>query len=866
MDQDLAILTAGLVANSFDDLNLASETDIAEALRSQLTAAGLWERLAGVDLGVAPGNGRLPTWSDPGLTIDEHLSDRLIDAWASEVPPAPDDGMQWFLRLAVHDIEAANQLRRVGPISGRTVVPVIRQQLDHFVWRWPLRVGIVDGPQSQSWLDRLRAERFSADVYDAEIVDPTSTDPYEIVILDASLGITRDDPVALTVHQSACVIVLASESPEVTLGPTADLFECPITIALQTGDVFWWHEFYRELTHDIPIDAAITAAHPSALITADDTILAATAIAQWLMLAVGDTPEVAPIIDEMRGWDFLHEDEGGSQISHRVRDLRRRGTTPSVEFHGRRAAASSPPPPEPEAVGGRRLVAEFWDGDTPRRKVLPPATELLLEIRIAVPEQGEIAADQGFADPEATGPTALLEIVVTSAVWAAPQRATMSLPMDHRHQPSQPVAFSFTSPTSGNVVEFEIVVLFKNRPLQAATLTATCRDQSTPRDRPTLIVHSLSSPSEPTDELTPADASIDARGAELRNQATDAILVIDVQGQLKSFEDQLSRVLGVPGAPGNLDHVDVLDMLIKVARKGSELRTLLAELDLATATSINLLISAFTPVLPIELAYEGTPPQRGAKLCGHVTNPPATGETCDRTSKRVVCPYAFWGMHRSIARTVQSSRRSRSTAPGSLPITMVLYGATRIADDGVTAGPTPTGDVLAATQQLFGSTDDKPVSSWTQWTQRVKSDKPQLLVMLAHTETENGEVALHIGKTSFLARPDVGGAVIRAGDAPRPIVVMMACASAALGDPFGTLPGMFAAHGAAAVVGTLSKMTGPNGAVATIEVLRAIRDAADAGAPLSTAVQHARRALVENNQVLGLLLVTHGEVDTIVRT
>ncbi len=91
----------------------------------------------------------------------------------------------------------------------------------------------------------------------------------------------------------------------------------------------------------------------------------------------------------------------------------------------------------------------------------------------------------------------------------------------------------------------------------------------------------------------------------------------------------------------------------------------------------------------------------------------------------------------------------------------------------------------------------------------MKTDKPNLLVVLGHTMVEGGETNLYIGKDSALARVEVSAAELRAADSPPPLVLLIACATAALGDPFGTLPGTFTAKGAGAVVGTLSKIIGP---------------------------------------------------------
>ena len=70
------------------------------------------------------------------------------------------------------------------------------------------------------------------------------------------------------------------------------------------------------------------------------------------------------------------------------------------------------------------------------------------------------------------------------------------------------------------------------------------------------------------------------------------------------------------------------------------------------------------------------------------------GQACDKAVARRVCPYAFWGLHRSIARTVQWHKdRKKAAQPWTTTISAssVLYGATVIADDGAPE-PLPTAE------------------------------------------------------------------------------------------------------------------------------------------------------------------------------
>ena len=92
-------------------------------------------------------------------------------------------------------------------------------------------------------------------------------------------------------------------------------------------------------------------------------------------------------------------------------------------------------------------------------------------------------------------------------------------------------------------------------------------------------------------------------------------------------------------------------------------------------------------------------------------------------------------------------------------------------------------------------------------------------------------------------------------------MLLIACSSANLGDPFGTLPGALTAKGAGAVVGTLSKIVGPQGATATTHLLDSVHNAVGKES-VGDAVARARYTLVKEKRPIGLLLVSHGELDT----
>ncbi|HEX5860026.1 MAG TPA: hypothetical protein VFY91_18100 [Microbacterium sp.] len=686
-------------------------------------------------------------------------------------------------------------------------------------------------------------------------------------------------------------------------------------------------EMCHDLPIDVAVEIVARHRGTDALMAGPRRGLDITASAHWFAAVAPDVPELEAALAGLAAWDWTSEGGGttaGARIIRRARDS---GADPhTVILAGTRSIpfppsvpvemTPSPPPastgaiplpppastgaiplppptsageapsPPPVPVGAerpgdvatttppadeqrvrdqpRRLVARVWDGEAVVDSVLPPARDLRLAVRIALPERGDVGADEpapslSFGEQS----TVELQVAVRSDVWdvqPAPQKISVS--RDKPAVPSSWAVFPFSTPAEGGLVSVEIVLLYRGKPLQAATYVSPVRSIGLPGERPTLITFALSGPDEPTEDLRPVAAHLDGRRSDLVHLGGHggAVTISDVQDKLDAIEDRVSRVLGVTGAPDSFEDERAVTLLISLARLGSELTTLLEPLHLGNASSINMLVNPQTPVLPLELAYAGPPPDpQRARLCAHITEPPPLGEACARVSTRIVCPYAFWGLHRSIARTVASEEEDGGGSPtASGAASTILYAATVIADDGAPS-PKPTDTVLVSAEQTFRSVTR--VTSWRAWRKAVRTVKPDLLVVLGHTLREGSETRLYIGKRSSIARVDISAALLRSEGSPKPLVLLIACSSAALGDSFGTLPGALTAKGAGAVVGTLSKIVGPQGAAATVQLLQALHEAEGKGS-VGDAVAVARYALVGQKRPIGLLLVSHGELDS----
>lgn len=912
-----ATLAAGILRNLIILPGARTDSNYVSGLLTEaLTPSAVWQsgHLPPELRGEKAHGHPLPRWHSVTLTPDQ--SKALNLAWRRALPKRG-KGMRNYLRLRVDTPADVRRLRDIHEIDGMTIVPSLdsRGGPGFLEWRWPLRVGVVRGPSAEEWLMDVRDSTHLDMVFEAELFKPTGA--YDIVMMDDRVLRSLKPEWIHLLSKVACVIVAGFSEVEQMLNELERRVKPAIAVAFNAPPAAWWGRFFHELCHDVPVDVAVELATGfrgiDGMMAGPQWGLDITASAHWFAAVAPDLPSLEPGLRDYPPWEWSEEGGGTTRGVQEVRRARFAGADPRVVTPEHDVPASGygldldelefsiVRPSETEQLPAaqpaqpRRLVARVYDGDSLIESVLPPQRDLRLAVRIAIPERGDVSNPDPMPESfEELGPTVPLQVRVSSDVWREqPRPQWVSLPKNKKSEPSTWAVFELTTPDAGSLVSIDIMVLYQGKPLQGATYESPIRAFRVPgevptmrtsefpapgevptartsppsgrKERPTLRASRLSGPDEPTDDLKPVDVTLDGRDGDLRRVDGEhgVVYIRNAQEILNSIDQRISKVLGVTGAPDSFDDSRALELLIDLARLGSRLRKLLDQLKLGNAKSINVSVSRDSPVLPLELAYAADPPDpKRAKLCRHVTqsDPPALGEACSRAGTRTVCPYAFWGLHRSISRTVWSAPPRRSTSALSTVTASdfsILYAATVIADNGA-AEPKPSDSVLAAAREAF--TLVTRVTSWTAWRKAVKDIRPNLLVVLGHTTLGN-ETRLYIGKNSAVSMTDISTALLRSANSPKPLVLLIACSSASLGDAFGTLPGALTAEGAGAVVGTLSKIIGPQGAAATTHLLSSLHKAAGKES-VGDAVAKARYSLVNQKHPIGLLLVSHGELDT----
>ncbi len=817
--------------------------------------------------------------------FDAAIAGRLADALRSALVQAGDQATvsplhaSRYLRLHVKTSADARLLQQLAPIDDFIVVPSLSSNRDDFEWSWPLRIEIADSSQpvvADSWRGALEASMFSGSHYSVTAGGGGGGDEWaDIVLVDASRW--PHEMATLDGRPPTCVIAtgaIAGDDAGELLAELPSRYGAACAIVMPGPPDEWWTLFFEQLCHDIPLDAAALLARPDALVALPLVGADVTAVGRWL-LAINDIePAFQSLVDDRDRFTFAHETGEAAAIAERSRQLTEQtGNRPSVQVEmamgsvGGDRESIHPGGADSAGPQERRLVADaIAQDEIPIRGSLPPGQDLSLRVKIAVPTEGETVANAPMAFPDEQANRARLEVTVNSDLWDEGQTQEISLPMarDRRHESSTTAVFAFTTPPTGRLVTFDIVVQHNGNLLQSATYVAQAREPGPSPVVPTLTVNSSTGPDVPTPSSSQLGALLDARGAEITDlRRQQRISNANVDDIVSSFELLLSQTLGRSEAPDDIHGAAGTDLIINLARMGSLLNDQLAVFDLSDVPSIGLRINATSPLLPLELAYDGPAPTADAQLCHHVDEPPELPVRCDNLSPSTVCPYGFWGMTTTISRVVEASPiedPAMARALESIAPTPVLYAAVDLADSGG-GRPKPSNRLEKSAKRLFGRVSR--VTTWRTWKTKIRNLRPHLLVVLGHTELRDREQKIFIGANQPMSQPDISAELIAVEGETAPIVILMACATARPEVPFASLPGTFALKGARSVIATMSKINGEHGSRAAECLLEELHRSSGSSRRLSEAVASARRQLVAEGLLVGLVLVSHGDVDLI---
>ncbi len=365
--------------------------------------------------------------------------------------------------------------------------------------------------------------------------------------------------------------------------------------------------------------------------------------------------------------------------------------------------------------------------------------------------------------------------------------------------------------------------------------------------------------------------ALDDAGAEVRSA------IKTVVSQPQNFRGPLKNEADHPGVKllWNLAQygVQLHDVI------GAKLEKTLAKDDLKRLQIVQTDPNAF---IPLEFVYDLPAPANGAKLCPTWRNA-LKGEACPEHKQDAlgnldcICPAGFWGISKVIERQVlkeveaEDLRLGRGFGvrtepteerPDLPPPSSALFGWSEILDNVV--GNTSR-DLLKALNDASAG-QAQPVKTWLAWAEAIKT-RPALLVLLSHTITTQGPLAIQIGAPKGAEKLTIGQItekVVRKDDTHKPIVILLGCDTAAESE-LTTFVGRFRDNGAAVVVGTITPVLGEHSAKVVRTLLEKLaRAAASDGAPrprFGEIMRDVRRQLLAEGELTALCATSFGDAD-----
>ena len=549
---------------------------------------------------------------------------------------------------------------------------------------------------------------------------------------------------------------------------------------------------------------------------------------------------------------------------------------PPPPMAARKAELRRAPVPAPDpSPGKRRLQADVIAGDRLVTSAFVAGT--VHQVEISVGRQAAIHAGEVFPPVPMPEDVDRVRLTVRFAAQGKVQESTIVLPRDESRE-SSAATFELAVPADARQVSALVVVYLDTEVLQGAVLSgpvvATLEDVVDSAGAITLDVGAF------VKELVPASTS--SATASIVADATTALaaspggtVAIDVSALRNEVADLAERIDSGAELLFQGDEDEIERLFRDLALHGRRLRAVVAEqlgADLWAASHLQVVTLSAGAFLPLELVYDGPQPTSRSKLCGDWREAALAG-TCTACSPKPrlrapkVCPSHFWGLSKVIERhsglggragsfEVRSERREGLTALA--PLVGAVVGASgKVEADDLTS-------VVTIARKTFKRA--RKASSWSEWTSLIREARPGVLVALPHHEEDSSvDPALSCLELGTSLLPAGGIELGYVGDnRPGPVVLLVGCNTALDRTPIDSFAGEFRAAGASVVVATLGPVIPEEAARAAEAVVRALGEAMEGAGDAATfgeVMLQARRALVGEGLVLGLLLVANGDAD-----
>jgi hypothetical protein len=777
----------------------------------------------------------------------------------------------------------------------RTVVGVHHSLVRLPDWQWPLRIGFLPGNEAfvkrvrrqTGWLDEnldivvLGSEGAECDV--AVAVGANAIDAYE-----RSVGVRAE-----------MLLVLGPINPQAA-GRASDAAKAvdasgSATVMGRSSDrASFLRELVVELSHarELPeaIHRAATTTNHHALLEASADLIDASNLKRQLPTLARRARRGAAARSTVDVHYSVARSIGvtaGQPMSAREYTARMAeaadglafdsegGTGAAIGVASRAVERAAPKRPQP-----RFLQAQVFVENSPqvRAPVFLAGRHHIVAVRVGSASTDWMASREKFPDTRLfRGGVKTAELDVALVIAKLGVAVTDRIKLD-RTGDSDVVELPFDIPVGVKQVLATIAVSHGGTVLQVAEVRGPCLRREPPGDA-TRILFDL--------KAVTSDGSLE-RLPETLAETTATVVVGDdvavVSGppgavQIKTAVSDELAPLGGAVATTLRDQADPFAAATKrgspltqssgiaalrtIALAGSDLLAAMenAAVDTAplrAADRIRVVLTNESPVLPLELVYDGPVGNRAKPCAESVANCRCKGPA----KSGVICLRRFWGLSKLIERHAPidagaGSGRSSSDPKKPLaklaPFTSALFGVT-------TKVPEDQRQLMSTKLSgLVGSLHD--ASSWSAW--RKKAPRRSLLIGVVHNEVVSAPfTALEIGTGDFLRLGQVDQAIVGRGRRTTgPIVMLIGCRTALPDNPLVSFVSRLRANGAAVVVGSLADIPVLRVETLVSAVLRTVSEQIEntGSTTVASALKAARATLLSEGHILGMALVAYGD-------
>ena len=819
---------------------------------------------------------RFTGWSFRDSVLDQDpgalLTDPRVAPLRSWRGPAPAD-QEPFLRLSIPLVDHPREATRLL-MSAPGVSSVVLDSPSARPWprfrrlQWPLHVGLLTYAPSDllaqsigelltpqvrgQWAPRITGVR-PTERYGLLLVDTELKDAFKFLDRGGQGGYRADMVLSFTGEASWAMHV--QNALGAGLGAIADVGETPRAHD-ERAQFFakWLSEIIRLLGHGFPTDVALTSAvNRRVLITGD-----VTADALW-------QPELTRHVDRPPDTDREEVATGGE-------------APPPLEVVEREAPARTPPPEPPPAPSDRRILQCQISNEGSDTMAFRAGMNTV-KVFIGLPRQDSLQAP-GPIDYDSLFPDDDVQQVELTVVLVpqTPAHTTLTQTITLRRGSTDSTTTAFAVFLSDNdTFSARLLVIHRNRVLQTAVLSGQAGQRAALVDvtviRPTLA----GLPDRPKFDLAlVANHTTDGTAALMAHRdgttrvcnqvgdLTDVHAIADTIRQLLDNEslDAGDRTTADPEANRQL--------LVALAQNGHQLYVRLLDLvqDLQSVRNLQLVTATPGWFLPLEFLYDVEPPEDDATICPDwrtESQGQCLGEcltTADTTT--MVCPGVFWAMNRTIERHYRGQRLNRAddaeratvdylttAAPSSTRPQLSVHHPALAASTKVSQADT------TALCALLGDTIS-PCTTWDNWTDTLKQQPRELLVLLPHTQNRK----LEIGGDYTTAAKFASARYLTGGHPDlQPVVLLMGCQTAGTPeDPAGYAKDPLV-YGAAIVITSLAMLLNTHAAEYTRLLLTALLTPSPDPRPVGEVLQDFRRRALSAGYPTALGITAYGDAD-----